>query len=322
MTVPIRTGLAAQMGFAEETVYGTYVAPARFMEFVDESMTQDVERLESAGLRAGVRVLPSSRWMAGQKTVAGDLSLEMLTTGLGLLFEHAFGGLVTTNPMGTAFEHTFTPGDLPTGGLSIQIGKPDVSAAGVVHPFTYLGARIANFGIKGTVGEIGEVTLGIIAQDEDTTETLGAATYPANSLLTFVDASLLIATASVPVRSAEFNGDNGLVDGRGVLGTDLMEEPIEGSPMRTYDGTIDAHFTSLTEYNRFVNGTEALLDLDFQGVDIETALPFAIEIQANIRFDGETPKVSGPDELVQNLPFKVVDESQLELVYRTTDALP
>ncbi len=322
MTVPIRTGLAAQLGFSEETVYGTYVAPSRFMEFVSESMTQDVERMESAGLRGGVRVLPSERWIPGMKTVAGDITLEMLTTGLGLIFEHAFGGVATVNPMGTAYEHTFTPDDLPTGGLSIQIGKPDVSAAGVVHSFSYLGARIANFGIKGTVGEIGEISLGIIAQDEDTTESLGAATYPSDSLLTFVDASLLIATSQIPVRSAEFNGDNGLVDGRGVLGSNLIEEPIEGSPMRTYDGTIDAHFTSLTDYNRFVNGTEALLDLDFQGVDIETALPFAIEIQANVRFDGETPQVSGPDELVQTLPYKVIDEAQVELVYRTTDVTP
>lgn len=322
MTVPIRTGLNAQLGFAEETVWGTYVAPSRFMEFVTESMSQDIERLESAGLRAGVRVLPSSRWAQGQKTVAGDITLEMLTTGLGLLFEHAFGGLVTSNPLATAYEHTFTPGDLPTGGLSIQVGRPDVSAAGVVHPFTYLGCRIANFGIKGNVGDIGEVSLGIIAQDETTSETLGAATYPVDSLLVFVDASLQIASSQIPVRSAEFNGDNGLVDGRGVLGTNLIEEPIEGSPMRTYDGTIDAHFTSLTDYNRFVNGTEALLDLNFQGVDIETALPFAVEIQANVRFDGETPQVGGPDELVQNLPYKVVDESQLQLVYRTTDVTP
>jgi hypothetical protein len=290
------------------------------MEFVSETMAQEIERLESAGLRAGTRVLRSDRWASGAKTVTGELTVEAQTTGLGMLFEHAFGDVATVNDLATAFTHTFTPGDLPMG-LSIQVGRPDVSA-GVVHPFSYLGGRVTAFSIAGRVGEIGSLGFTIAAQDEVTTETLGAATYPANDLLVFTEATLLIAAAAVDVRAVEFNGDNGLVVDRTVLGSPLAKEPLEGSPMRTYEGTIDAHFVDLVAYNRFVNGTEAALAFKFEGAEIEIGHDFTIEVLANVRFDGETPQVGGPDEIVQNLPFKVVDETALSLIYKTTDALP
>ena len=316
----LRTGINAQVGVALETTFGTYVAPARFMEFVSESLGQEIERLESAGLRSGTRILRSDRWAAGGKTVGGDLNVEVTTTGLGILLEHALGSVATVNDLATAYTHTFTPGDLPVG-LSVQVGRPDINV-GTVHPFSYLGSRVASWSLAGRVGEIGEFGVTFMAKDETTAETLGSATYPSNALLTFVDATLLVAAAAVDVRAVEFNGDNGLVGDRFKLGTQLADEPLEGSPMRTYDGTIDAHFVDLVAYNRFVNGTEAALDFKFEGAEIEIGHPFRLQVLANVRFDGETPEVSGPDEIVQNLPFKVVDETAFSVVYKTTDVTP
>jgi hypothetical protein len=316
----IRTGLLAQLGLAEESTYGTYVAPTRFLEFLNESLSLEIERLESAGLRAGQRVLRSDRWASGAKTVGGDVAFEVQTTGLGLLLEHAFGGVSTTNPLGSAYEHTFTPGDLPVG-LSLQVGRPSID--GTVRPFSYLGSRITDFSIAGNVGEIGQMGVTFACQDEDTGESLGSATYPSNSLLTFVEASVEIASSAVPARSFELTGNNGLATGRTVLGSQLMAEPLEGTG-RMYEGTIDAHYVDLTAYNRFVAGTEAELVAKFEGAEIETSYPFALEITANIRTDGETPQVSGPDEIPQNLGYKVVDAGSggISVVYRTTDATP
>ncbi|KKL68288.1 hypothetical protein LCGC14_2126500 [marine sediment metagenome] len=69
-------------------------------------------------------------------------------------------------------------------------------------------------------------------------------------------------------------------------------------------------------------GTEAALDFKFEGAEIEIGNPFRLQVLANVRFDGETPEVSGPDEIVQNLPFKVVDETAFSVVYKTTDVTP
>lgn len=317
----IRTGLSGQLGLALESVYGTYVAPTRWFPFVDESLAMEQERLESNAITAGTRVLPSSSWALGARSVGGDINLDARTTGLGILLEHAIGDVASVNDLATAYTHTFTPGDLPVG-LSVQSGRTAVSAAGVVHPFSYVGAKVASFSIEAAVNEIGKLGFSLLCQDETTVESLGTPSYPAGDLLVFTQASLQIAAAAVEIRALTFNGDNGLVGDRVKLGTPLADEPLEGSPMRTYDGTIDAHFVDLTAYNRFVTGTEAALDFKFEGALIEAGHSFTLQVLANVRFDGETPTVGGPDEIVQNLPFKVVEESSFSVVYKTTDVLP
>ena len=323
--MPLKTGLAAQFGVALETTHGTYVAPDRFFEFNSESLKMEVERLESAGLRAGTRILRSDRWREGRKTVGGDVEIDIVDTNLGILLDHMMGGTVVTSDVGAAlgaFEHVWTgPGDLPEG-LTAQFGRPDL--AGIVHPFSYLGCKVASWSIKADVGEIGKLSLSLAAQDETTAQTLAAATYPSNKLLVFVDATLTIAAATKNVRSVELTGDNGLAVDRHFVGSQLRSEPVEGS-MHEYGGTIDSEFLALTDYNRFVNGTEAALVVTFQGAtDIEAGFPPRLQITENIRFDGDTPAVGGPEEIPQNLPFKVVDDATTSIIvaYQTSDALP
>lgn len=317
----IRTGLKAQLGIAAESTWGTYVAPTRFLEFVSESMAAEIQRLESVGLRAGQRVLRSDRWIPGRKTVAGDLTFETQTTGLGILFSNMFGGVATANPSAGVYEHTFTPGDLPIG-MSVQVGKPSID--GTVRPFSYVGCRCASWSLSGTVDELGALTMSIVARDEDLGQSLGSPTYPSNDLLGFVEASVDLGGGPIPVRSFEINGDNGLVSDRGVLGSALHAEHLEGTG-RTYDGTIDAHYVDLTDYNRFVNGTEATLLARFVGPEISGGLDSEILVTANVRSDGSTPVVSGPEEIPLNIPFKVIDpggNTGISLMYRTSDATP
>ena len=322
----LRTGLAAQMGVALETTHGTFVAPSRFFEFNSESMTQGIERLESAGLRAGTRVIRSDRWRSGSKTAGGSIEHDLVDTNLGILLEHCLGSVATVD-VGAgagAFEHTFTPGDLPEG-LTVQVGKPD--SAGTVHPFSYLGCKVASWTLKGAVGEIGKLEIEYTAQDETTAQALAAATYPANNLLVFVDASLTIAAGAVNVRSVEIAGGNSLDADRRFLGSQIRTEPREAD-MRPFDGTIEAEFLTLADYNRFINGTEAALVFKFEGsTDIEAGFPPRLQVEMNVRFDGETPEVGGPEEVPLSLPIKGIDDgtgpdSAITVKYQTSDALP
>jgi len=45
----IRSGLGAQLGFAAESTYGTYVAPTRFLEFTTEGLDISQEPIASQG---------------------------------------------------------------------------------------------------------------------------------------------------------------------------------------------------------------------------------------------------------------------------------
>src|SRR5260370_3282430 len=88
--MPIGTGLAAQLGLAEESTFGTYVAPARYHEFVSENVNLKVERIEAKGLRSGQRVLRSSQWAVGKQTADGDTVLKGWNKSHGLCLIHPF----------------------------------------------------------------------------------------------------------------------------------------------------------------------------------------------------------------------------------------
>lgn len=321
--MPIPSGLSAQVMIAEEVTYGTPVTPTRGYEFNSESMALDIERLESAGLRAGTRVLRSDRWAPGAKSVGGTIEMDLQTKSFGLWLKHMFGEFGVTTPGGAtnARHHTATPGDLPVG-LTVQVGR--TSQDGTTRPFTYHGCMVAGWDISADVGEIGKVSVDLIGEDEDTSTGLATASYASSSsLLVFTQATLNVAGSPIDVRSATIAGDNGLDTDRYRIGSALRKTPVEAA-MRNYTGSLDAYFVDLTAYNRFVNGTEAALVLEYTGANIEGAFDFGLRITCNVRFDGETPTVGGPDEIAQSLPFKCVSSdgtggTAITALYVTTD---
>jgi hypothetical protein len=290
------SGMAAQIGFATETVYGTGVTPTVFLPLVSEGLTNQVERLESAGIIAGRRVLTSNQWSAGNVTVSGDVELELYNRGLGKLFVTMFGAVVTTGA--GPYTHVFTPGDLTGDSLTMQVGRP--GTGGTVHPFTYSGCKIASWELACSAGEIATLKTSVVAQQETTGTALASATYPATiKPLHFDHASVSLGGSAVLVKSFTLSGDNAMADDRRFLGTDLIAEPLEAG-LRTYEGSLDIEFTDLTQYARYTAGTEVALSVVFtSGADVVT-------IAANVRLDGETPTVSGTDILEQSVGFKAV----------------
>ena len=77
----IRSGLDGQFGMVAESTYGTYVAPTRFLEIVDESLDLVQENIESAGIRASTRVLRSDRYARNAKGATGTTSFEVQSKG-------------------------------------------------------------------------------------------------------------------------------------------------------------------------------------------------------------------------------------------------
>ncbi|GAB3429827.1 phage tail tube protein [Actinophytocola sediminis] len=323
MAIP--SGLDAQLGTAEESTYGTPVTVDRHYEFRSESLALSIERIESQGLRPGRRILPSARWAAGQRSVGGDVTMELVNKGMGRWWKHALGGVATSQPddenSPTVYLHTFTPGTIPTG-LTVQVGRPDVT--GTVRAFTYHGCKVASWGLECAVGEIATFTATLLGEDEDTGTALATATYPADlALMTFVEGTLTLGGSAQDVKSFSLTGANGLSEDRYFLGSRLRKQPLEAA-LREITATAETEFESLTNYTRFVAGTEAELVLTFAAGVIEDALPFQTVITANVRFDGETPGVSGAGHVMQNVPCKVIDDGTLSIKveYQTTDATP
>lgn len=319
------TGIDSQLMLAEETTYGTPVTPARGFRFIDESLGLSIERIASAELRATSRVARSEDWAAGARSVTGDVNMELATKGHGIWFKHALGGVATSQPDAagnpTVYKHTFTPGDLPTG-LTVQVGRP--ARGGTVHPFTYHGCTVANWQLDCAISGLAKLKFGLLGEDEDTATALAVVSYAtAIRRLSFVQGSLTIAGSAVKVKNATVSGTNTLAEDGYSLGSALREQPLEAG-MRSLTGSVAGDFRDLAAYNRFVDGTEAELILLFQGGTISSTYKYETKVTANVRFDGETPKVTGAGVLQQNLPFTIVDNgtTSIKIEYQTTDTTP
>lgn len=154
----LRSGMLAQVGIMEETTYGVPVAATVFNPLVDDSVAHDVERMESAGIISGRRVITSDQWAPGRVKVAGDLGLELSNKSLRKWFKQMFGGESGGGP------YTYTAGDLTGMSSTIQIGTPDVG--GTVRPRTLAGAKISSWEIGIKEGEIATLGVSILAQKE------------------------------------------------------------------------------------------------------------------------------------------------------------
>jgi hypothetical protein len=327
----IRSGLAAQLGLAESSTFGTYQTPTRFLEFVEESLEYQIERVESPGLRANNRVLRTDRYAPGQKRVEGSITLEPATKGFGLVLKHALGSASITTPSGAtnASLHAHTLGDIYGTSLTVQVGRPDSS--GTVQPFSFLGCRADTLSFTSSVDEVLQCELGLVGQDMTTAEALATATYPTTGSAASYEQFYwtqgvisLAGSAVAVVTDFEMEINNNLKSDRYFLGGATMSEPILAG-MTEITGTVTVEFLNLTAYERFVDNTQVALTAKWTAATaIESSTFPYIEVNIpKVRFDGPAnPQVGGPDVITHELPFKALFDGTngpITVDYMTSD---
>lgn len=311
------SGINGQLGFVDESTYGTAVTVTKFVEIINESIKLEKERIESQGIRAGRRTL--HRWASGVQRVVGDIELELAPNGTSTLLKHMFGGVATTGAA-DPYTHTYTPGALNGKSLTIQVGRPDV--AGTVHPFTYTGCKINEWELSFAVNEYLKLKASIYGAHETTATALATASYPASyDPFVFSHGSLTIGGSAADVIDGTLAGSNNLLTDRHRISATTPErpkEPLENGK-REFTGSLTVDFSTLTDYNRFVNGTEAALVLTFS-----QSTNRSLVITMNVRFDGETPALGGMETISHALPFKCTsgtsDAAAITAVLKTSDA--
>ncbi|MFI7678564.1 phage tail tube protein [Actinophytocola sp. NPDC049390] len=313
----------AQLGAKTETTYGTSAAPVdKFFDFVSESAAFEQTRIESSSLRAQSRVITTDNWALGSQSVSGDFDMELRPKGQAFWLAHAIGTAVTSQPDAagnpTVYLHTITPAALPQS-FTLQIAKPDI--ADTAHPFTYTGCRVSDWELTCEVDSFAHLKLSFLGQAESTATALAVASYPTgNKPYTFVQGTITVAGSAAKVKSLSLQGANNLTDDRVFLGSTLRDRPEENA-LREYTGSLEAEFNGLTQYNRFVQGTEAEVVLLFEGATISSTYKYQCKITMNVRFDGETPKVGGPEIVQAPMPYKVINNgtTSIKVEYQTTD---
>jgi hypothetical protein len=317
------------LGMKDETAYATAVAPARFFEFENESISGKYARIDAKGVRAGNRVLRTDRWAPNFKGADGTLKLEVQDSNFGLLFKHALGVVATGTPTGGFTPYTFTLGPLVGLSSTWQVGR--FSTDGSLTPFTYSGGKIHNWELSSAVDGVLGMTLGL----DFATETIGAGTgayamstptYPSGSqLFTYIGGTATVAGTSFAVHDVTVKGDNKLkVDRFFMQNNGQKKEPIE-QEMRLINWELKGEFDGLTQFNRVASltaaGATAAVVMNWatpQGGALQVTIP-------NARFDAGAPHVDGakiPEIAFTGLALDDGTLPPISIVYTTKDAAP
>lgn len=328
-----RTGLSTQIALAEESTYGTPAslvgAAARLLEAREESIEDNLDRIESEGMRAGRSV--TQQWKNVRKGAGGNIVHEVAQKGGGVLLKHALGAAATTTPVGgTASKtHTASIGPLFGKSLTVQVARGNVTT-GANDPFTYHGGKVNDWELACEPDGLALLTLGMDFEESDTVTALSTAAYPSSlELFDFTQAVIKVGGVNLDVSSLSLKGDNQLKADRYFLrGSALKKEPLEDTAPREltcdltgeYDGTAQA-------WARFVNGTEATLQVTFTGSILEAAVAAKLDINAGrVRWDGGTPNAGGPDVIEQPHSIKILaptdGSNPLTAAYTTLDLTP
>jgi len=324
----IRSGLAAQLGIAAETTFGTRVAPDHFYELVSESLKINKTRVPAKGIRASKLVQRTQRFRTVRTDVSGDVVLEVGSNNFGLLFKHCLGSAAQTAD-GTGFKRTYTLGDTFGLSLTAQVGTPDTG--GTVRVFEYNGCKVTDWELSTAIDQVLSLRLSLDGVQETTNQTLATATWPSNTFneVYYVDeVALTVGGASVKCKDLSLMGKNALKTDRFFLGQQTKLEQIRNAYV-DLTGKITPEFNDLTLYNLFVNDTVAQASAQIIVTatgqkNYDTAKPNKIIITLpSVRFDGESPNVNGPDVIELPMSFTVLDDDSNQPItvdYYTADS--
>ena len=325
----IGSGLGSSFGFKAESTYGTKVVCDRFVEFTKESLVPEMEYLLPMGM--GVRrIQRADQLIVNQYGAKGQVEVELMTKGCGLLLEHAVGAS-TSAAVGATAEYLQTFAAPVTTGLigkylTMQVAIPQ-SPDAVVRTKTVTGAKITKCTMSAQLGGLVKLAMDVIAKQLDDSTALAVPSFAAGRQpYVYSQGALTIGGVANVVKSFEFAWDNKLDPERRGIGAPSRREAIAINFLEP-TGKLDAEFESLANFDAFLAGTLATLVLTFTGGTIPTtANPYKLTLTIpKIYFTGEAPQVSGPAIVRQNLQFAALwdgSAAPFTLALNTDDIAP
>jgi hypothetical protein len=358
MSLP--SGLGAQWGVIDETTYG--VAPslssAVFYAADKDSLQLKKTTKQGTGIFAGSLAPRAARRRPTEYSVQGALPMDLPMRQLNPWLKRMFGsfgqsGATLTEDGSTgAYSATHYLGDLTGHTFCTQAGKPAVD--GTVKPFTYTGMKVSAWEIACSMGEIAKLTLTCEGRNElagswvdslnGSVPTLEAYTAPVTGeVFCWVDANVYyggtpsttsgVTTVSGATKAGNVKGPLSLKVTRPMdtirYSPDVApyrNEPLQNA-LTKIEGSWVVEFLSAETYlAAYQADTGLTIELRFTGPAIGSGSDFA-ELSllcSNIRFDGESPQVPGPDILTQTIPWTVLDDGTnniLQATYWTLDSV-
>jgi len=303
-------GYQSAIGFAQETVFGTAVAPTSWIKYSSESFNKTItEKLDDTinGSREyDVRVTM-------EESADGNVSFPMRPAmGEAMLFKHLSGGnFVKTSVAASVFRYDFKIGAV-TSATSLCFTKV-LNSALSTSVFYFTGQRANSASFEVSVGNLLMCNLDFMGVNASLANTLPTASYATSNPYTFKEAILKVGSTSADATST-------VVDSVSLnIGTNLIEDRAIGSAFRNElaDGSLDVTGSFNAKYsdngliNRFLNKTKSYLEVVYDsGVTIASTYTHKITFKCfNAYLNGNIPQVGGRDEIIKHeLPFRAIKQ--------------
>lgn len=328
--------LDSSIGLAQESAYGTFVTPTRFLEFTSETLDLKKTAKQSPDLRVGRRVGLASRRVIPQYSVEGDLTVDLLSKTQGLLWLAALGAGSSTLVSGTCYQQVFSfVDDMPA--FTIQKGLPAVSSAGIasVQAWSVTGAQVNAFTFTQKAADIANLKVTWQAQKIVDTQPYAAPAYAAAaSVWSFEKAQIFSGTYVAPtatalasgatplaqIRDFELDVKNNLSDRYNIGKGGYRDRSTLG--LRAITGKMTAEYYDNTLPEAVLNDTPLSLLLTYTGAAIGANTEILQICVPSVRCETELPK-SNAGEIIQNqMAFTALDDltnPPLQVVQRTSD---
>lgn len=312
----IASGIAAQLGVAPESTFGTFVAPTRFYEFASEDLRKTKAVAQGQGLAAGRAAALATRRTVTGTAVEGSVSMEVTNTKFGLILAHIFGGTPTVVQQAatTAYLQTHTFADNFGKSLSVQVGVPDLT--GTVRPYSFLGCKIASAEFSCALGENLTVNLGIDGRDVTEAQALATASYPtANRPFNFGQMSVKLGTYGAETSVTGVKGASATIERpmnteRQYAGSGLLKAEQIWNDLVAVTGSLDTEFVTKGDFaDKFAADTQTSMVLEWVGPVIASTYyeTFRLKFPA-VYFDEGAPTVGGPDVVAPAVSFTALSD--------------
>lgn len=324
----LRSGLAAQIGFAAETTYGVRAVPDHFYELVSETMKLNRSRTVAKGIRPNKLLDRAQRFRTTKVDVSGDVSLEVNSNSFGLLFKHMLGTAAQAAD-GAGFKRTYTLGDIYGQSLTCQVGTP--SQDGTVNVYEYTGCKVDQWEIATAVDQVLSLKLSLDGTAETSNQTLATASYPVatyNEVYYVDQCALSVGGTTFKSMDLTITGNNNIKTDRFYVGSQNKLEQLRDQ-YASITGTLTLLDWTNAIYSLYAADTTAQASCQIiitatGSKSYDTAKPNKIVITIpSVRFDGETPDVSGPNVIELKMPFTVLDDdtnTPITIEYYTRDS--
>lgn len=323
----IGSGLGAQLGIAAELTYGTFVAPAKFLEFTKEDLVLKKTTAQSAGIAAGRLMALSTRRVVTQREAAGSIELEVTNKAMGLLLQALMGTTVTPVQQAAtaAYLQTHTLADTAGKSLTIQKGVP--LTTGTVTDKTFVGCKVISAEFSCEVGGMLIATFEFDGKDCDETQTLAVASYPTMSPFHFGQMALKTGsfgaeTALDGVRKVSIKIERPqAVDRFYANQSALKKEPISNDLVKI-TGSLEMDYVATTVDDLHTSDGATSLVWEFVGpiIALTHAETFRVKLPA-VKVDDAPPTVDGFDVIRPTFQFTALYDgtNPVAIEYMSTD---